>query len=500
MQRLIAILSLILVFGHASRAAIGAAVPHAKWTIMVFLNAKNNLESEGIANYEQMVRVGSTDKVNVIVEFGRPKKNNSNVPRDSQWSGVLRLRVERGQTIKSLPDVAKMRLGDVDMASGTELASFVVWAEKHYVADHYMLVMWDHGRGWQLQLASRSKTKSYRPSSFTPASTALKDNSIYDNNNGTPPIPTLNGFRSISYDADKKKIMYNRDMADSLARSLTKPVDVLGFDACLMSMVETSYAVRNVARVMVGSEENEPAPGWDYTDWLEKLTANPDIDGLALGKLLIGSYKKTYEGNTSYYTSLSLVEESRVKAVVDAIDGLADALVVKVSSENEHVKEARAACDTYGQNPGLHGIDLYRFVTQISSKTSNEVIKTRAKTVLDSIVSSVPSYYVSPNTPETFGSRGLAIYFPASEREYLDDPDRDGYDKTNAKAQFPVEFVYDARWVDFLRAYWSALKPPTVTRVPIARLRELEADGGKGLSNYSRLLKEGSHATAQQQP
>ena len=68
-----------------------AAAPVADWTVMVFLNAKNNLEPFSFLNFDQMAKVGSTDRVNVLVEYGRPKRNYSN--QFGGWSKIGRAHV-----------------------------------------------------------------------------------------------------------------------------------------------------------------------------------------------------------------------------------------------------------------------------------------------------------------------------------------------------------------------------------------------------------------------
>ena len=42
--------------------AKAARASTAEWNILVFLNAKNNLESFSFLNFEQMAKVGSTDQ------------------------------------------------------------------------------------------------------------------------------------------------------------------------------------------------------------------------------------------------------------------------------------------------------------------------------------------------------------------------------------------------------------------------------------------------------
>lgn len=45
------------------------AQARADWTILVYINANNNLEPDAIDNYLQMEKVGSDDHVKVIVQF-----------------------------------------------------------------------------------------------------------------------------------------------------------------------------------------------------------------------------------------------------------------------------------------------------------------------------------------------------------------------------------------------------------------------------------------------
>ena len=93
------------------------------------------------------------------------------------------------------------------------------------------------------------------------------------------PIPDdtrLHGaFRYVSHDEDTGDKLYNREIQDSLAGlAQNAKIDVIGFDACLMSMLETAYALRDRGAVMVGSEELEPGDGWSYDNFLENLVAD----------------------------------------------------------------------------------------------------------------------------------------------------------------------------------------------------------------------------------
>src|SRR5271165_4810907 len=67
-----------------------------EWTVMVFMNAKNDLECFGLQNFAQMAAVGSNDKVNMLVEFGRPKNHQNCANSPALWSGLRRYRVVAG--------------------------------------------------------------------------------------------------------------------------------------------------------------------------------------------------------------------------------------------------------------------------------------------------------------------------------------------------------------------------------------------------------------------
>lgn len=45
--------------------------PQAEWTVMVFLNADNNLEPFGMQDFGEMARVENSTKVNIVVQMDR---------------------------------------------------------------------------------------------------------------------------------------------------------------------------------------------------------------------------------------------------------------------------------------------------------------------------------------------------------------------------------------------------------------------------------------------
>ncbi len=68
-----------LMFSSSARGATPES--GAEWTVMIYMNAKNNLECDGLNNFKQIASVGGSADVNVVVEFGRPRISSRQTAR-----------------------------------------------------------------------------------------------------------------------------------------------------------------------------------------------------------------------------------------------------------------------------------------------------------------------------------------------------------------------------------------------------------------------------------
>jgi hypothetical protein len=334
------------------------------------------------------------------------------------------------------------------MGSQAALDDFIAWSVNNYPAHKYMLVIWNHGQGWRFQMAEDRSIRS------AAASTGARDVELYRRMNvAKPTTPVIGGYRAVSFDDDTGHLLYNSDVQQSLQKAvarLNRKIDVLGFDACLMSMLETAYELRNVAAFMVASEELEPGPGWDYAPLLKALVALPSIGALDLSKAVVAGYQARYGDND--VTTLSVLDLSRAQSVATAVSGLADGLRGSLASERSSIQTARSKLTPYGADDALFtSIDLGSFLQLYLALTTNPDLKKRAQVALDASNQIVLSNYASKSSTNRSGSKGVAIYFPATKSDFDSDPYKQGYEKNNADHQ--VEFVARERWADFLGTY-----------------------------------------------
>jgi Clostripain family len=442
----------------------------AEWTVMVYMNGKNNLEGAALANFQQMAQIASNDQVNIVAELGRPVTSHSGTA--GNWGGVMRFYVGK-PNMQPLPTAAinpdDPAVRNADMGSAKTLDDFVSWAKGNYRAKKYLLIIWNHGQGWRLELqyANALAMRTSAPKNNRAALNQLiaTSNSGQSPSSKAPNQSLLGGYRSVSFDEDTGNFLYNRDIEDVLQRN---PVDIIGFDACLMSMVESAYAFRNVAHVFVGSEELVPNEGWPYDSWLSTLEATPGMDPKTLGITLVDSYGAHY-GNSGNAT-LSAIDLTQISPLVTALSSFATVAKAKFQSERPNLERSRTQLlnfgDWYSESWTIcadanvirfHGIDLAAFLNNLQSETQDPELSLSVSNVRKALQPVILKRYASSasNAP-SFGSQGLAIYFPGSQKDYTCDPDHSGYDKqaiAKGDVKAPPEFVQDTAWADFLQAY-----------------------------------------------
>ena len=250
--------------------------------------------------------------------------------------------------------------------------------------------------------------------------------------------------------------LFNREIQDSLLDHIgAHQLDLIGFDACLMSMIETAYAMRDVAAVMVGSEELEPGDGWNYALCLASLMEDPEQSAEQLGAAIVDAYRRHYDPIDSE-TTLAAIRTSEIDALAQDVSELANECIANLNAHIASIRTARLACSEYAPGYGLHGIDLKRLSEQLALNVSNDGIEQAAQRVSNGVDACVIANYAGSDRLGSFGSSGLAVYFPSRRVLFDSDPDSEGYEETNAI--YPVEFVERLRWDNFLHAYY-ALNP-----------------------------------------
>jgi len=257
------------------KAADVKPAPERKWTIMVFMNGKNNLEVAGLYNVNQMENIGSTKDMNIVVELGRMKGQEGDVDMDGDWTGARRILVKKDKDSDKITSPTVATTETVDMGDYKRVVDFVTWSKKAYPAKKYMLILWDHGTGW---LDPQQKKKE---------------------------MPS----KGISFDDETGNYIRTQQIGQILKES--GKVDILAYDACLMQMGEVAFEVKDYTEVIVGSEETVPGYGFPYGIFLGVLAKNPGMSAEELGSITVDAFKLFYD-KVKKSAQLSAIRSSKL--------------------------------------------------------------------------------------------------------------------------------------------------------------------------------------------
>lgn len=416
-----------------------ALAQNTKWTFMVYLGADCDLEPFGIIDFNEMETVGSNSDVQIIVQMDRvPGYDNSN----ENWTDTRRFRVVQDNNTNTISSPVLQNLGEVNMGDPQELKNFIVWATTNYPAQHYALILWNHGGGWQKD-GSKGKLNEMIQ--------RLQQNQKIDGNNphevvlssGSseiqyPSNPFLNGygpFRDVVFDQTDNDHLGNAEIGDALAAA-GKNIDIMAFDACLMGMIENSYQLRDVAQIMVGSEETEPGDGWPYNTILSELKNNPAMNAETLAASIVAKYGASYAGEPKI--TQSAVRIAQMVTVAEKLDAFCNAVIDNNQVWNQ-IDQARENTERFTVPEHR---DLSHFMKNVKQLINDNTINTTATEVINAITGAVIQNYVGSGFPE---SKGVAIYFP----------DKTNYNSGYGLGNYNIDFPANTKWVDFLQATFN---------------------------------------------
>ena len=89
--------------------------------------------------------VGSTEQVKIVSQIDRYK---GGFDGDGDWTTAKRFLVTKDNDLNVTRSKELADLGEIDSGNPDTLVDFAVWAISAYPADHYVLILGDHGAGW----------------------------------------------------------------------------------------------------------------------------------------------------------------------------------------------------------------------------------------------------------------------------------------------------------------------------------------------------------------
>ncbi len=338
------------------------------WTFLVYLNGNNNLDSFGAMNINQMEKVGSTAKVNVIVQWASLETRT-----------VKRLLIKKDNDPKKVTSPVIQDLGSVDMGDWHSLVDFVKWGAEKYPAKQYFVDVWNHGSGWHAKQGAGGILKPM----------------------------------DISWDDLSGNHMTTKQLALALTESskiIGHKVDLYGSDACLMAMVEVANEMKDSVNVFAGSQETEPGAGWPYDAFLTHWNALPNASPQEVAKALSAEYAKSYQG-TSDKVTFSAFDLNFLDPLTQSIREFSNSFSSLNASAISQVLKAAQASQNFTNSDYVDFVDFLKNVksANVSALSSDKLTK---------MGDAAKNFIIASNNVGFPNAHGMSIWIPTEKYQY----------------------------------------------------------------------------------
>lgn len=396
----------LLISGIIFIGGCGDSQDEAAWTLMVYMAGDNNLSSSASKDLAEMEAVGSTPVVNVVVQM------------DTLGGTNRRLFVNRGKSTL-IED-----LGEKNMADRQTLLDFILWAKARYPAHRYALILWSHGDG---------VAKALPPS-----------------------------YKILQDDTDRVPCCLSNTIVHQAIKETGVNFNLLGFDASQMGQVETAYEFRDVAKLLVFSQETGQSNGWDYAAILDNLIRNPFfIEERELAGIIVNSYQRFYEKlykepeypDDKKYHTISAINLREINLLAQKIDSFANALLNRMKDPSSQIVDVITAARAQVQelNPFTKPytyIDLFDFLEKLKGNPIPMDLLQDVEGLIAMRGTVIISEWHGPARPN---ASGLSIvFFKLPEALTFNYDDYSSYFRSEKE----IAFLADTRWRDLLNNFY----------------------------------------------
>ena len=436
------------------------------WTIMVYISADNLLANFAIESLKQL-RDAAGNGIFVVAELDDNQEQNARLyffdgDPDKRFLSIEESRIPEEELAKLTT------IRSVDMTRPETLKEFINYACHKSKTERYCLVLWGHGIELLLDEERRFKTTREprrRYLSIGHLREALAETELATGHLGDHPK----------------------------TRSNSRSLDILGIDACSMSMIELASELQGCADFMIASQEDVPDTSFPYANILVGLKATGVRDDVTrVCKMIPRLYGKAFADYIATPDTgvkgitLSSLRVEKIGDVMTPLTNLATALLDASSDESlrDVIFSARKKAKDF-----VFGVlvDLSDFCSRLNSELKYTNIKDDALTSalryasdeLISLLREGDDCLVIANQSDEAPCHGLSIYFPfrtddqtdavevrfakGTGREPLKGTGREPLKERSARIReleedFAVLTQFKStKWIEFIQHGWSKI-------------------------------------------
>jgi hypothetical protein len=315
------------------------------WLFMMYMDGDNNLEEDLWGDINEM-------------EYGLYQLQDNGVDISNihfliLWdgtSGHVSYTPEGGKLYELAPDSVEdteLADGTIDLTSekwwtgdepnvgdGANVTGFLNWAEARYTGYMNRMIMFSNHGGGPGKDDDRPKTKAV----------------CWDDDNGGDYLSTTELSGAI----------------EAAGFGPGNKLSIVGFDVCLLGNIEEGYQLRNVSDYMVASPESEQIDGWEFNDWIPRMTSDME-ETESLITHMVQSYRDNFGGDQTM-TGANLTQMDNLK---QAIDELASAIIA--DGKESEAQSIMSSVHSYSWGGVLHEFGEFCMDLETSSSMTTNI-------------------------------------------------------------------------------------------------------------------------------
>jgi hypothetical protein len=352
-----------------------------EWTILLFIQARNNLAPFAIQNLRALTNSGIPNHINLVIQWEQPNKK-----------GVFRYIVEGNQLVEKFNNPC-----EINTHKPLErITSAFDWAIEKYPSRKVGVILWNHGYAgidphWgnavrlPMFLENQHLSQKAEIEGLTHLSNAQHRAAMFDE-------------EAKVYLSTEASIQAFAHMSNKIKRKL----DFIGYDACFMSSIEMWSLLHPFAEIAIGSSEIELATGWNYGGLMKLLGNKKNSSAHDIAHAVVSTYNQYYNGKTHFHAQTA-IELCKVPPIKENLNHVSQKLILYMdifgSKFKQLVIKARKASLEFA-NPMF--IDLHSFYDELYKQlASTQLIKgTQAQTHFTSLQPAPGLYNPAHDTPE----------------------------------------------------------------------------------------------------
>ncbi len=422
----------------------------AQNTILIYINADNNLDGFAVSDLHEIEKGFSTNFAsnslsnNVLVYVDRA---NGASP-----SYAYMLEVGYDADPNKIDSRVVRVFGEKDSSAASSLEQVLGYSLENYPAENYGLILWSHGTGWLSSGYAETSTRSYK-GGYDKRSHYYKAGHYKRSQDKAGYTTKTFGLDYDSGFSEMPLLDLARAISNALGHNRVDKLDYIIFDACYMGDVEVAFQLRNYSDYILSSQTEIMVEGLPYDKVIPHLleVEKNNRDGAQESgvetklKAVIDDFEAFYSNQSIPFkrtAQMSLLKSSHLENLSASFKNFLE--------ENRSIVTNDFAL-SYVENPTLVDgyldvkYDLKDFVQEMSGNPTINAISNASNVSVNKFIDSFDGVVIyhkksdkilaSKSTENLFG---LNVYIPESSKTNLNEyyKSLDWYEKSGLSFYF----------------------------------------------------------------